>query len=64
MTIINEEESHATGRLHERLPLDHRVVRAHQRRKRTAQKVHVTVEEFGEEWLERKQTSIGTANVK
>jgi hypothetical protein len=34
-----------------------------QRQKRTALKVDLTIQEFGEEWLERKRTAVGEAKV-
>jgi hypothetical protein len=35
-----------------------------QRQKRTASKVNITIEEFGDEWLEHKKTSISEAKVE
>src|SRR5262245_11638598 len=37
---------------------------ASQRQKRTAQQVDLTIQEFGEEWLERKKTAVGEAKVQ
>jgi integrase len=35
-----------------------------QRQKRTAQKVDLTIQEFGDEWLERKKTAVSAAKVQ
>lgn len=37
---------------------------APQRQKRTEQRVDITIQEFGEEWLERKKTAVGEAKVE
>ena len=37
---------------------------AAQRQKRTEQNVDLTIQEFGEEWLERKRTAVGEAKVE
>lgn len=37
---------------------------APQRQKRTEQRVDITIQEFGDEWLERKKTAIGEAKVE